>query len=57
MARRYATGSNRSMNDPLITAPTKTFDIDCTLSYTVTGPTDFLFQIHALRGMDQQVLS
>ena len=33
------------------------YDVDCTLSYEVTGPTDFLFQIHALRGMDQQVIS
>ena len=33
-----------------------TFDIDCTLSYQVNGPTDFLFQIHALNGMDQHVL-
>ncbi|MEP6875333.1 MAG: transglutaminase family protein [Burkholderiales bacterium] len=37
--------------------PSKTFDVDCTLSYDVAGPTDFLFQIHALRGMDQEVLS
>lgn len=34
----------------------QTFDIDCTLSYQVNGPTDFLFQVHALNGMDQQVL-
>lgn len=33
------------------------FDIDCTLAYQVNGPSDFLFQIHALDGMDQQVLS
>ena len=33
-----------------------TFEVDCTLSYQVSGPTDFLFQIHALHGMDQQVL-
>jgi transglutaminase-like putative cysteine protease len=33
------------------------YDVDCTLSYEVSGPTDFLFQIHALRGMDQQVIS
>lgn len=38
-------------------APTgRIFDIDCSLSYQVSGPTDFLFQIHALNGMDQQVL-
>ena len=35
----------------------KTFDIDCQLAYQVNGPSDFLFQIHALNGMDQQVLS
>ena len=33
------------------------FDIDCALSYQVNAPTDFLFQIHALNAMDQQVLS
>ena len=38
-------------------APGKTFEVDCALSYQVTGPTDFVFQIHALQGMDQQVLS
>ena len=38
-------------------ATTKTFDIDCTLSYQVSGPSDFLLQIHALHAMDQQVLS
>lgn len=31
-------------------------EIDCTLSYHADGPTDCLFQIHALDGMDQQVL-
>lgn len=35
---------------------TRTFDVDCTLSYQVNGPTDFLFQVHVLNGMDQQVL-
>jgi transglutaminase-like putative cysteine protease len=34
-----------------------TFDIDCTLAYDIAGPTDFLFQIHALNGGDQEVLS
>lgn len=34
-----------------------TFDIDCTLVYEVTGPSDFIFLVHALQGMDQQVLS
>lgn len=35
----------------------QTFDIDCTLEYEVSGATDFVFQIHAHNGMDQQVLS
>ena len=33
-----------------------TFDIDCTSSYQINGPTDFLCRIHALNGMDQRVL-
>jgi transglutaminase-like putative cysteine protease len=39
------------------TAVAQTFDIDCTLEYEVSGATDFIFQIHAHDGMDQQVLS
>ena len=35
----------------------RTFDIDSRLSYRVDGPSDFLFQVHALHGMDQTVLS
>jgi len=34
----------------------QTFDIDCTLCYQVSGPTDFVLQIHAQPGMDQVVL-
>lgn len=33
------------------------FDIDCTLEYAVSGPTDFLFQVFAMHGMGQRVLS
>ena len=33
----------------------QTFDIDCQLDYDVRGPTDFVFQIHAHNGLDQQV--
>jgi transglutaminase-like putative cysteine protease len=33
------------------------FDIDCTLSYVVNGPSDFIFRLHAYNGTDQQVLS
>ena len=35
----------------------KTFDIDCRLDYELAGPADFLFQIHAIDGLDQQVVS
>jgi transglutaminase-like putative cysteine protease len=35
----------------------QTYEVDCALTYEVKGPTDFLFQIHAQDGMDQQVLS
>ena len=47
--------SNSGMNNPPLRP--RTFDIDCALSYDVAGPTDFMFQIHALNGMDQEVLS
>ena len=43
--------------DPASRSDARCFDIDCLLSYQVNGPTDFLFQIHALNGMDQRVLS
>lgn len=33
------------------------FDIDCKLAYTLPATTDFLFQIHALDGIDQAVAS
>ncbi len=36
--------------------PSRTFDIDCTLRYALGMPTDFLFQVHAVHGMDQEVL-
>jgi transglutaminase-like putative cysteine protease len=32
------------------------FDIDCRLDYQLSGPCDFLFQVHALDGIDQSVL-
>jgi transglutaminase-like putative cysteine protease len=44
------------MADP-VSNPGVTLDVDCTLVYEVAGPAEFLFQIHALHGMDQQVLS
>jgi transglutaminase-like putative cysteine protease len=45
----------RSMS-PAVAQP-HTFDVDCVLSYEVSGPTDFLFQVHAQDGMEQQVVS
>ena len=43
------------------TAPNLTsgqeFDVDCLLTYEVNGTTDFLFQIHALNGRDQAVIT
>lgn len=33
------------------------FDIDCELKYELAQPADFVFLIHALKGMDQQVQS
>lgn len=35
----------------------KRFDIDCELAYDLTGECDFLFQIHAIDGMGQQLIS
>jgi hypothetical protein len=32
------------------------FDVDCKLSYTLLDDTHFLFIVHALDGMDQEVL-
>ncbi len=42
---------------PEATSAGRSFDVDSLLTYKVNGPTDFLFQIHALQGMDQQVLN
>ena len=33
------------------------FDVDCKLGYTLTETTDFVFQIHAMQGPDQDVLT
>ena len=37
--------------------PGRVFDVDCVLAYQLAGTSDFLFQIHALNGRDQEVLS
>jgi transglutaminase-like putative cysteine protease len=47
-----------ALNAPLPAArAARAFDVDSLLTYQVNGPTDFLFQIHALQGMGQQVLN
>ncbi len=52
-----------TLSSPVKTLPTSdtssdpTVDVDCLLTYQVNGPSDFLFQIHALDGMDQRVVS
>ena len=52
-----AAHSTRQPRDAWPQAATVVSEIDCLLQYHVDGPTDCLFQIHALQGMDQQVLS
>lgn len=39
------------------TVPARRFDVDCQLAYSLPADTDFLFQVHALDGVDQAVLS
>jgi hypothetical protein len=39
-----------------VSAPRR-FDIDCELAYKLPAETHFLFQVHALHGMDQAILS
>ncbi len=34
----------------------QTFSIDCELSYEVSAPTEFIFQIHVLQSVDQDLL-
>jgi len=49
--------ANRPSRPPWPQDATVDSEIDCTLQYQVDGPTDCLFQVHALQGMDQQVLA
>lgn len=37
-------------------APSRLFNVDCKLSYTLLDDTHFLFLVHALDGMDQRVV-
>ncbi len=41
--------------NPAAALPPRSFEIDCRLDYQLSGPCDFLFQIHALDGIDQSV--
>jgi hypothetical protein len=43
--------------DPWSHAATVLSEVDCTLLYQADGPTDCLFQIHALHDADQEVLT
>ncbi len=57
-AKRRARRADRKPSPPDRTAVTlrrQTFDIDCRLAYDLPAPVDFLFQIHALQGVDQVV--
>ncbi len=42
--------------ETLAPSPSRVFDVDCELRYELAGPADFLFQVHALDGVDQSVL-
>jgi len=53
LAEPALTEPARSGPPPL---PARQFEIDCRLDYELSGPCDFLFQIHALDGLDQAVL-
>ena len=55
--RPKATMSDTALDAAPVARACQFSDVDCALSYQVNGPSDFLFQIHALDGMDQRVLS
>jgi transglutaminase-like putative cysteine protease len=57
VAARVANSSALAEKPALAELTGKRFDIDCTLDYELTGTTDFLFQIHAVDGIGQHVLS
>ncbi|RQP26012.1 transglutaminase family protein [Albitalea terrae] len=48
-----ATPRRRKLREP---SAARVFAVDCKLSYTLLGDTHFLFMVHALNGMDQEVL-
>ena len=48
--------STRPRRSPRPTLTERLFDVDCKLSYTLLDDTHFLFIVHALDGMDQEVV-
>ena len=48
--------STRPRRSPRPTLTERLFDVDCKLSYTLLDDTHFLFLVHALDGMDQEVV-
>jgi Transglutaminase-like superfamily len=54
-APRSTTSGQADAHPPVEAQRTPTLDIDCKLSYEVAGPAEFIFLIHALRGMGQRV--
>jgi transglutaminase-like putative cysteine protease len=56
-ATRKTTRSRKPAAQPDAGSKVRTFKIDCELGYELQQPTNFLFQVHALHGRDQQVLA
>ena len=48
--------STRPRRPPSRSSAERLFDVDCKLSYTLLDDTHFLFLVHALDGMDQEVV-
>jgi transglutaminase-like putative cysteine protease len=44
------------MTSPKPAARSQNFEVDCSLLYSVPAPTEFIFLVHALHGMDQTVV-
>ena len=48
--------TTRPRRPPSRSPAERLFDVDCKLSYTLLDDTHFLFLVHALHGMDQEVV-
>ncbi|CAN5677343.1 transglutaminase family protein [soil metagenome] len=57
VAKSTKTGPSTTTTPPVRPGTLPSSQIDLKLEYDIRQTTDFLFQIHALNGMDQQVLS